>query len=1262
MRAELLQRALERRDRQVAALRRVGQALFRRSESDVMLEQVLEVALEVLPARLGALLLYDAERDELVFLCVAGPNHQTLTGHRMPASQGIAGQVLRTGTIEVTPNIRQFDGPIALLDEGNADGAGEGRKDIADGEVLITLPLKRASDQAVGILQLLRPNDEVELQQGDLEFLQVLSAAVAVALETARLAKRARQSEVVSIIGDISHDIKNMLTPIQSGLWTLEPMLDELFEDLEVLREQSHGRAAQQNIARIALPVRDLYAFICQGAQNACDQVTARTREIADAVKGELAAPFIEECDLNEIVSTVAHPLHMVADHSNVHLQLDLDPELPRAECDRKQFYNAIYNLVNNAIPETPSGGSVTVRTRRPDEAHPSQLLIEVQDTGRGMPAHVRARLFTNDAISTKSGGTGLGTRIVGGVVNRHNGTITVQSEPGQGSTFSIRLPLRYQPQIAESLVANGPMPTRRHNLPASLTSFVGRERERHLGRAALSRPATRLLSLVGPAGAGKTRLAVQIAGEMLDDFADGVWFVSLAPLEAIEGPSRVTAAIAATLGVPEEPGHALVDTLCAWLRPKHLLLVLDNFEQIMAAAPLVNDLLTTCAGLRVMVTSRSALHLSGERELSVSPLDVPSLLGMAARPSPEQLEELNRCAVVELFVERAADVKPEFVLTPENARDVVEICVRLDGLPLAIEIAAAHMKTFSCAALRERLENHLPLPQQGAQYGPLRHQTLRAALDWSYNLLGVAEQKLLRRLMVFEGGCSPYAAQFVASEAGDDVLAQLSTLADKNLLQRLDLPDGGAWFSALQTIREYGLDKLAESGEAEVLRRRHAEYYLMLTEAAHAQNVRAPDAAAPPPGVPLSSASPLVWRDWREREGINARAALRWLINNEKQAAKTDSDEALQYGALRLALTLKNVWRGEMWSERREALERALEVSPDAPDAMCLLSMLYLGDLAALQADYAQSAEWGRQSLTLSRAINSVWGIGRALGILGRVAMEEGDFQRAHELYIESLTLHRAHNNQGSIDWALYFLGVITKRAGDPVQSRDWFEQALAAFRQSDDPEGVAFALYELGMNLYDSADPNPTRRMLEESLSAFRERGHKAGIAFVLAFLGKVALNEGNLIIARKQLQECLSLSRQLGHRSQLAEVLHTLGEVALREGNIAEARTLWCEALTLYQFLKQLPLACFLLHDFARLGAAQGQTERAARLLGAAQAFTKTLSTSKGQGAAQTLEPAPELLEARNALGDTAFAVACEQGRLLTFESALKEALQI
>jgi signal transduction histidine kinase len=441
-----LEAALEHRERQIKAMRRISDALFSHAGVDAMVRETLAVALDVLCAEAGTLYLHDPATDTLVFRLVLGPAAETLIGQSVPASKGIAGQVFRTGVPDLTLKVNEHDAFNRAVDAVSGYQT----------ESVMTVPVKRSDGDPIGVMQMLNAQGP-SFDRRDLEVLQVLCAQAAAAIEHARLLQEARRAEIVHVIGDISHDIKNMLTPIQSGVWTLLPMLDLLFADLDAIRATCpETQVWADDIARVAAQVRDDYGWMLANALGAADQVQARTKEIADAIKGELSPPFFEEADLNDTAREVALPLRLVAERAEVNLLLDLDPDLPRAEFDRKQLYTALYNLVNNAIPETPAGGSVTLRTRGPrkarsggqgvsDAVDADTLLVEVADTGRGIPEHIRSRLFTDAAVSTKPGGTGLGTRIVAGVVRRHNGSITVHSEEGRGSTFSIRLPLRRQ-------------------------------------------------------------------------------------------------------------------------------------------------------------------------------------------------------------------------------------------------------------------------------------------------------------------------------------------------------------------------------------------------------------------------------------------------------------------------------------------------------------------------------------------------------------------------------------------------------------------------------------------------------------------------------------------------------------------------------------------------------------------------------------------------------------------------------------------------
>jgi signal transduction histidine kinase len=426
-----LQATLDHRERQIRAMRQTSEALLSHSTADAMMRETLRIAIDVLNADAGSLLLHNPTTDTLVFRQIVGFAAETLTGFSMPANQGIAGRVFQSGNPDMSQKVSDAKEFNKEVDE----------KTGYHTESMLTVPLKRVDGDAIGVMQIL--NASAAFDSRDMEVLQVMAAQASAAIENARLVQDARKAEIANVIGDISHDIKNMLTPIQSGVWTLEPMLDEMFEALEKIHKtcpETDKWGAQ--IADALNLARQDYGWILQAALDAAENVQTRTKEIADAVKGESAPPRFEAGDLNEVAEDVARSLKLVAGKAKLELKLDLDPALPRAEFDRKQMYNALYNLVNNAIPETPPGGSITLRTCV--ETASCQLLIEVQDTGKGMPEHVKNCLFTDEAISTKPGGTGLGTRIVGGVVRRHKGKIIVNSEAGQGTTFSILLPLRH--------------------------------------------------------------------------------------------------------------------------------------------------------------------------------------------------------------------------------------------------------------------------------------------------------------------------------------------------------------------------------------------------------------------------------------------------------------------------------------------------------------------------------------------------------------------------------------------------------------------------------------------------------------------------------------------------------------------------------------------------------------------------------------------------------------------------------------------------
>ncbi|WP_170065471.1 GAF domain-containing sensor histidine kinase [Abditibacterium utsteinense] len=424
--------ALAHRELQIEAMSRLSAAVFtQRGGVEALIKETLIIAMETVGASAGSLQMHDAARDHLVFRYVVGAASEQLLGFSIPASQGISGRVFRSGKSDIVSDAQSK--PDFNRDVDAQTGYTT--------QSMATVPIKRPGASPIGVMQILNFSESYD--HYDLEVLEVIAAQAAIAIDRARLEQHERKAAMVNLIGDVSHDIKNMLTPIQTGVWTLDPMLGEMFARLERV---TSGLAPTER-ARIedaTSMVREEYGWILQNALDAAERVQIRTKEIADAVKGVSTAPRFVRADFNEVVLEVVRALRLVAHDAQIELETDLDPSLPNVEFDHKLIYNALYNLVNNAVPETPEGGRVTIKTRALAPSN-SNFLVEVSDSGRGMSAEVRDKLFTDAAISTKIGGTGLGTRIVSDVVRRHKGHIAVQSEPGFGTTFTLLLPLRQE-------------------------------------------------------------------------------------------------------------------------------------------------------------------------------------------------------------------------------------------------------------------------------------------------------------------------------------------------------------------------------------------------------------------------------------------------------------------------------------------------------------------------------------------------------------------------------------------------------------------------------------------------------------------------------------------------------------------------------------------------------------------------------------------------------------------------------------------------
>jgi non-specific serine/threonine protein kinase len=777
------------------------------------------------------------------------------------------------------------------------------------------------------------------------------------------------------------------------------------------------------------------------------------------------------------------------------------------------------------------------------------------------------------------------------------------------------------------------------------MSHFLGRAREIAEIRRLLEN--TRLLTLTGAGGSGKSRLALAVTGELVGTYAQGAWWAELAGLS---NPALVPQTVAFALGVREQPGRAITETLSDYLCAKELLLVLDNCEHLLdACAQLAETLLRSCPRLHILATSRQALGLAGEIAWLVPGLAVPGAETRAATAS-EMLRALAETEAVQLFIDRAAGAQPGFRLTAANAAAVGQVCQRLDGLPLAIELAATWVKVLAVEEIACRLDDSLRLLTGGHRTALPRHQTLRATIDWSYVRLPPAEQTLLRRLSVFAGGFSLNAAeticadaQAVAVRAGpngqpavtprDNVLGLLSNLVTKSLVD-VQPADGETRYRLLETIRQYAEERLEESGEPERIRDRHTDFFLAFAEDAEPK---------------LRSAQQAVWLQHLEAEHDNLRAALR-------RAATAGPVER----ALRLAAALAWFWYlHHDWREGRDWLVAILSRLPEGgplPAAHGAAS-LGAGILCWIVGDHDSAASWLETSEALARQGGDRRGLAYARLYLGVVARTRSDHARSRALFNEAVALFRAVADPWGLGFALFCLGRATHGQGDNVTARACFEESLTCFRQTGDKWGLTLPFGGLAFVAQSQARYHEAAELLEQSIAIARELRDTQTVAWSLLSLGDVARCSGDYRRAGGLYGEALNLHRDLGLEYGIADTLQNLGWVALHDQDTARARACFEEALDLYQASGNQAALLQCVAGQAGVAVIQHRPTQAAQLFGAAEALLEALETVLA--AAEQAEWTHYVAQARAMLSAEEFAAAWAEGRSLSLAQAIASA---
>lgn len=777
-------------------------------------------------------------------------------------------------------------------------------------------------------------------------------------------------------------------------------------------------------------------------------------------------------------------------------------------------------------------------------------------------------------------------------------GLMDLSFTPQEWHTFPLN-------QLAGSsdVEAFSPKYTLTHNIPAPLTQLVGREHEVANIQNLLQSKRVRLLTITGPGGVGKTRLSIEVGWNLLPKFEHGVFLVELA---SIIDPALVVSVISQILGLKEKPGQSQLDNLKSFFADHELLLILDNFEHLRDAASLLKELLQAAPALKILVTSRTVLHLYGEREFIVPPLSLPDLKHLPP------LEELVEYEAVELFVERVQAARINFMLTAENAPAVAEICVRLDGLPLAIELAASRCKLFSPQQMLVLLGKRFKLLENSASNLPRRQQSLQHAIDWSYELLSASEQELFEKLAVFKGGCTLEAAATVFQQSPSIVLNQIASLIDNSLIIQdkagytdsqveSEPSDQALRFTMLEIIREYALEKIAhkDSNALSALQKEYASYFLDLAETAELE---------------LRGTNQTTWLARLAQENDNFRAALTWMTE------LPPGERPPQEIALRLGGALGRFWathghlsEGRRWltlilsrftrPSNAASLELDVEELVQAaltsgwPVAAIAKALQMNGLLALRQADHWHSQESYQSALLLYKRLNSKAGQADSLRGLGVVYHSDSEFKKGRACYEESLAVYREIDDLAGQADILNNLAILAQQVQeDYATARKLFQESLSIRQCLGDERSIADSLHNL--STWENARGNYSQAMLLESqaIELYRKIGYQQGLAWALQEVGGLLLRQSEFEQAKLALQESLALNQELGSQRYTAQVLNSLGGLAVVEKDIAQADLLYKEALAISKELNSKDNIATSYYYLGKLACKQGQLNQA------------------------------------------------------------------